>query len=166
MFRSLDSMKENLHAYWRDDYVDAKKSGDEDPFELMKNSEDDDENLVLFRGKHSFAVMNKYPYNAGHVLVLPYRAVADLEQLGQEERIDFFENIVKIKSALQNALLPDGFNIGMNIGSAAGAGIPKHLHCHIVPRWNGDTNFMPVIGNTKVLSKSQKTMLEKLRPLM
>ncbi len=155
-------MLKNLHAYWRVNYIESKKSDSDDPFAEIFAQKADKENLVLFRSSHCFAVMNKYPYNAGHVLVLPNRPVSDLDQLTDDERIDFFNTIIKIEGALKQALSPDGFNIGLNLGSAAGAGIPKHLHCHIVPRWTGDTNFMPVIGETKVLSQAQEAMFDRI----
>lgn len=156
-------MLKNLHAYWRVNYIETKKSDSDDPFaDIFVQKDKDKENLVLFRSSHCFAVMNKYPYNAGHVLVLPNRAVSDLDQLLGQEKVDFFDTIIKLETAVKSALNPDGFNIGINLGSAAGAGIPKHLHCHIVPRWQGDTNFMPVIGETKVLSQAQEKMFERI----
>ncbi|MDE6432123.1 MAG: HIT domain-containing protein [Opitutales bacterium] len=156
-------MLKNLHAYWRVDYVETKKSDSDDPFAEIFSQQNDKENLVLLRSLHCFAVLNKYPYNAGHVLVLPNRAISDLDQLSHDEKIDFLDTIIKIENALKKALSPDGFNIGINLGSAAGAGIPKHLHCHIVPRWAGDTNFMPIIGETKVLSQAQEKMFDRIR---
>jgi ATP adenylyltransferase len=158
----LADMMDNLHAYWRMDYVECKKSDADDPFELIRTSDRDGENLVLFRSKFSFSAMNKYPYNPGHLLVLPNRAVGDIDGLPDAEAADFFSAISKAESILKKALSPDGFNIGINIGSAAGAGVPKHLHCHIVPRWNGDTNFMPIVANVKVLAQSQRAMFERL----
>ena len=107
-------------------------------------------------------VMNRYPYNAGHLLVLPYREVAQLEDMAKEERHELMDLIVKAQEILTNALRPDGFNTGFNFGKAAGAGIPCHLHCHVVPRWHGDTNFMPVIGHTRVLPDSMDLMWERL----
>lgn len=155
-------MLKNLHAYWRMEYIEDKKSDNDDPFAEIFAQKEDKKNLVLFRSTYCFAVLNKYPYNAGHVLVLPNRAVSDLSQLSNEERLDFFDTVIKLENALKSALNPDGFNIGINLGSAAGAGIPKHLHCHIVPRWTGDTNFMPVIGEVKVLSQAQEKMFDRI----
>lgn len=159
-------MVKNLHAYWRVDYVESKKSDNDDPFVDIFDQQNDRENLVLLRSTYSFAVLNKYPYNAGHVLVLPIRVVSDIDQLFSDEKTDFLNTIIKVESVLKKALSPDGFNIGINIGSAAGAGIPKHLHCHIVPRWNGDTNFMPVIADIKVLSQAQEKMFDRLRSFL
>jgi ATP adenylyltransferase len=155
-------MVDNLHAYWRMDYVERSKSDSDDPFDCGKDATGDRERLVLFRSKFSFAIMNKYPYNPGHLLILPKKAVSDIDELPEPERVDFFMAISRAEFILKKALAPDGFNVGMNIGSAAGAGIPKHLHCHIVPRWDGDTNFMPIIANTKVLAQSQQAMFERL----
>ncbi len=155
-------MLKNLHAYWRINYIETKKSDSDDPFSEIFAQNNDKENLVLFRSTYSFAILNKYPYNAGHVLVLPNRPISELAQLSNDERINFFDTIIKMEETLKKALNPDGFNIGINLGVAAGAGIPKHLHCHIVPRWNGDTNFMPIIGEIKVLSQSQEKMFDRI----
>ena len=106
--------------------------------------------------------MNRYPYNAGHLLVLPFREVAELELLETEERHELMDLIIKAQQILTRALRPNGFNTGFNFGNAGGAGIPCHLHCHVVPRWEGDTNFMPVIGNTRVLPDSMDAMWERL----
>jgi ATP adenylyltransferase len=107
--------------------------------------------------------MNRYPYNAGHLLVLPYREVPDIEDLSREERVCFFETTLRAKRLLKAALNPNGFNIGINLGEAGGAGIPKHLHQHVVPRWTGDTNFMPVVGSTRVLPQALEAMWDHLK---
>ena len=107
--------------------------------------------------------MNRYPYNPGHLLVLPYQEVADIEDLSKDERSCFLESTIKAKRLLTAAIKPDGFNIGVNLGEAGGAGIPKHLHLHVVPRWNGDTNFMPVLGSTRVLPQSLEAMWDWLK---
>ena len=125
--------------------------------------DNDKATLIISREEQSFIMMNRYPYNAGHLLVLPYREVPDIEDLNDKERICFFNATIKAKRILQEALKPDGFNVGINIGEAAGAGVPKHLHLHIVPRWKGDTNFMPVLGSTRVLPQSLNAMWEHLR---
>jgi len=153
---------DHLHAYWRMEYIEAPKSpGGRNPFsEILKL--DDTEALIVHRSNRSFLVLNRFPYNAGHLLALPLREVAELELLEPEERLDLFETIVLGKRLLAAALKPDGFNIGFNFGQAGGAGIPQHLHAHIVPRWNGDTNFMPVIGKTRVLPESLKAMHARL----
>lgn len=156
---------DSLHAYWRMAYIEAPKpeKGGGNPFTRIPASEDDRANYLLWRGEHAFIVMNKFPYNAGHLLVAPYREVPALQELGPEERADLMEAIILGQQILTDAIKPDGFNVGFNFGSAAGAGIPQHLHCHIVPRWDGDTNFMPVLGNTKVLPESMDAMWVRLR---
>jgi ATP adenylyltransferase len=153
-----------LHAYWRMSYVDAPKDPTtHNPFLDILDNTNERQSLLLFRTPLSFVILNKYPYNAGHLLVLPRREVQDLEQLDGEEQVDFFQTITRSEGILRKALTPDGINIGINLGTAAGAGIPKHLHCHIVPRWLGDTNFMPVIGETKVLPMALEYLWEILR---
>lgn len=155
---------EHLHAYWRMEYVTQEKSPqDRRPFVDLPKSNDDKASLILSREKFSFILMNRYPYNAGHLLVLPYREVPDIEDLSLEERVCFFETTVKAKRLLKAALNPNGFNIGINLGEAGGAGIPKHLHQHVVPRWTGDTNFMPVVGSTRVLPQALETMWDHLK---
>ena len=112
---------------------------------------DDREQLILYRGERCFIIMNLFPYNNGHLMVAPYRHTADLVGLDAEEQAEMMRLTRYCVRVLQEAFQPDAFNIGMNLGKSAGAGIADHLHMHIVPRWNGDTNFMPVIGETKVL---------------
>lgn len=124
---------------------------------------EDKEALILCRTRHSYLVLNRFPYNPGHLLVVPLREVPDIGDLSEEERNDLFELMVRGKRLIQEVMSPDGFNIGFNLGSAAGAGIPTHLHCHIVPRWNGDTNFMPVIGKTRTLPEALEATWRKLR---
>lgn len=154
---------DRLHAYWRMPYIkannDCKRSSD--PF-LDIPKQDDKAVHIVWRGKLCYIVMNKFPYNGGHLLVVPYRAVADLSDLTGEERAEFFEAVIKAEDILKKALNPDAFNIGFNLGAKAGAGIPSHLHCHVVPRWDGDTNFMPVIANTRVLPEAMDTLWERL----
>lgn len=155
---------ERLHAYWRMPYILAPKNPDAgvNPFTRITKTGNDVAEYILMRGQHNFIVMNRYPYNAGHLLVLPYREVAQLEDLTREERHELMDLIVEAQNILTRAIQPDGFNTGFNFGNAAGAGIPCHLHCHVVPRWQGDTNFMPVIGNTRVLPDSMDAMFERL----
>jgi ATP adenylyltransferase len=155
---------EQLHAYWRMEYIETPEGlKGKNPFVELPKIENERESLMLFRGKTGYLIMNRFPYNAGHILVLPYREVGELEDLNEEERVEFFELIIRGKKILSSALNPDGFNVGMNLGSTAGAGIPGHIHAHIVPRWNGDTNFMPVLGQTRVLPTSLESMWERLK---
>ena len=149
----------HLHAYWRMEYVTQETSpAERRPFVDLPKLGDDRATLIISRETHSFILMNRYPYNAGHLLVLPLREVADLEDLTDEERLCFMNTTIKAKQLLVKALKPDGFNVGINLGEAAGAGIPRHLHLHVVPRWKGDTNFMPVLGDTRVLPQSLDAM--------
>ncbi len=146
-------------------YIEVPKSenGGLNPFVSIPLEEDDRKVLVVLRSEYAYLVLNKFPYNAGHLLVVPYREVSRLDELTAEEKVDFFDCIIKGQQILEQAIHPDGFNVGFNLGSAAGAGIPTHIHCHIVPRWNGDTNFMPVLGETKVLPESLDAMWQRLR---
>lgn len=113
----------------------------------------DRENLILFRGKHSAIILNKYPYNNGHLMVFPGRHVRDLSGLTEGELLDLILNLKQAIEVLEKAMSPSGFNVGINMGKSAGAGVEDHLHIHVVPRWEGDTNYMPVIGEVKVISE-------------
>ena len=157
---------DRLHAYWRMPYLENSDSEPRDPhlFANLPKTKNDRDALILHRGIYTYLVMNKFPYNAGHLLAVPYREVPDLEYLEKNERADLMETIFLGKKCLQNIILPDGFNIGFNLGQSAGAGIPLHLHGHIVPRWTGDTNFMPVLSQTRVLPEALDKMWEKLYP--
>lgn len=155
-----------LHAYWRMPYIKSPREesgGKRNPFRALWDASDDRASLMIFRSQHSFVVLNKFPYNAGHLLVLPRREVGDPEDLSAEEYADLMQAVLRAKKLLRVAMAPDGFNVGFNLGAAAGAGIPTHLHAHIVPRWNGDTNFMPVIGSARVLPEALEVLWEKLR---
>lgn len=155
---------EHLHAYWRMEYIETPEAlKGKNPFTELPKHENERESLVLHKGNTGYLVMNRFPYNAGHILALPYREVAELENLDPDEKVEFMDLIIRAKKILSRALNPDGFNVGMNLGTAAGAGIPTHLHAHIVPRWAGDTNFMPVIGHTRVLPTSLEGMWDRLK---
>ena len=159
-----DSHIERLHAYWRMPYIrsNSRKNDSSNPFVDLKDA-DESKHHILLKGTHTCILLNLFPYNAGHLLVLPYREVSDISDLNDKEQKEFMEFLIKSKTILNDALKPDGFNIGFNLGKAAGAGIPKHLHCHVVPRWDGDHNFMPVISNTRVLPESIDEMWKQLR---
>jgi len=156
---------EYLHAYWRLPYVQAPKpaTGGENPLVELPKLGNDREALIIWRGPTSYLVLNKFPYNVGHLMAIPYREVPTLAELTPAERADLMDAIVKGQDILSKAIKPDGFNIGFNFGRVAGAGIPRHLHAHIVPRWMGDVNFMPVIGETKVLPVALDTLWERLK---
>jgi ATP adenylyltransferase len=127
------------------------------------NEDDDESNFILYRGKWNFVVMNNYPYNPGHLLVAPYRHIDALEKLPKRELYEHNDIIVKAIKVLKEAFNPTGFNVGMNIGSVAGAGTADHIHTHIVPRWQGDTNFMPVIGGLRVIPEAVTETYRKLK---
>jgi ATP adenylyltransferase len=154
---------QNIWAPWRVKYILGKKGG-RCIFCLKKNKKED-KNLILYQGDLSFVMMNKFPYNNGHLLVAPCRHVKDLEDLTQKEMIDLINLLKLATSILKDALNPDGFNIGTNLGKVAGAGVESHLHFHIVPRWNGDTNFMPVLSDTRVISEHLEETFNRLKPL-
>jgi ATP adenylyltransferase len=154
---------QHLHAYWRMDYIEAPRAvSGENPFLALPALGDDAAAHIIHRSPLSYLILNAYPYNAGHLLAVPYRNVADLTELTAAERGDLMEEIIFGKEVLRAALKPDAFNIGFNLGIAAGGSI-THLHAHIVPRWNGDTNFMPVIGQTRVLPQSLAAMYARLK---
>jgi ATP adenylyltransferase len=123
----------------------------------------DEENWILHRGERAFVMLNAFPYSNGHLMVAPFRHTADLESLTPEEQLEIFGQTQLSVASLRTAYHPDGYNIGMNLGKVAGAGVADHLHVHIVPRWNGDTNFMPVIADTKVLPDSLNRSYRILR---
>src|SRR5437867_2436203 len=142
-----------LWSPWRMEYIEAAKDLPEDAcvFCALLDGSLEDQPRELFRGELAWATLAKYPYNPGHVLVLPIRHVADLDELTTEEDTAIAALIRTSVRAIRSETEPHGFNVGLNLGYAAGAGIPGHLHWHVVPRWGGDTNFMPVIGGTRVL---------------
>ena len=128
----------------------------------MRKEKKDKENYILVRTQYSFSVLNIYPYNNGHLLIVPLRHVNDLVKLTREEREDLMDLLSSMKNLTDKILKPGGYNIGINLGKIAGAGFPGHLHIHLVPRWRGDVNFMPVVGNTKVISQSLRTLFNQL----
>jgi ATP adenylyltransferase len=155
---------ETLHAPWRIEYILSQKPELKARlFTRIAQSSDDVENLVVVRDRTCFALLNKYPYNGGHLMVVPYKEVADLNGLTDEELADLWKLVRRCIAALNAVMKPDGFNVGINLGKVAGAGIVEHLHIHVVPRWNGDTNFMPVLANTTVLPEALKEVAAKLR---
>jgi ATP adenylyltransferase len=152
---------EQIWAPWRMIYI----GGDRDDgcvFCDKAASAEDEQNLVLLRGEKTLVMMNLYPYNNGHLLVMPKRHVGEMEDLTEEEMMELFQMTRKMVKVL-GYFKPQGFNVGINIGRAAGAGIPGHFHIHIVPRWIGDTNFMPVFGDVRVISESLDVTYKKLK---
>jgi ATP adenylyltransferase len=150
-----------LRAPWRMTYIDSsseEKRGDnkskECIFCLYPRKDLDEENLILYRGKCAFVILNRYPYSNGHLMVVPYRHTAIFPSLTGDEKLEIMSLAQASSEVLQKTMKPDGFNIGINLGRASGAGIDSHLHMHIVPRWDGDTNFMSVTAETKVLPEA------------
>ena len=129
-------------------------------------TDSDEELYIVARGSHAFVIMNRYPYNTGHLMVAPKRHIADLDDLEHEEFDEIWMWTRRSVDALRSASAPQGFNIGINLGAAAGAGVPDHVHLHVVPRWSGDTNFMPVVADVKVLPEMLAEAYARLRPLL
>lgn len=153
---------ENLWAPWRIDYILSKKPAG--CIFCDKPAEDrDDENLILLRGKYHFIIMNAFPYNNGHMMVVPYKHTSSLSDWSAEERAEMMELADLGVQLLKRTMRPDGFNLGINMGLVAGAGVADHIHFHIVPRWNGDTNFMPVLSDTRVISEGLRATFGKLK---
>ena len=157
---------ERLWTPWRRAYLEGADSHSTGCF-LCAHAADtahDREHLVLFRAASVFVVLNLYPYNSGHLMVAPYAHLGDFPRLEPATAAELMEVTQRAVDALRQVYAPDGFNLGMNLGKSAGAGVPDHLHMHVVPRWNGDTNFMPVVGETKVLPESLDQTYERLEP--
>jgi ATP adenylyltransferase len=155
---------EPLHAPWRIDYILAPKSPlTDDLFTRIAQSNDDEANYVIARDRTCYALLNAYPYTGGHLMVVPYKQAPDLNGLTEEEMTDLLKLTRRCQNALTEVMRPDGFNIGINLGKVAGAGVLGHLHIHVVPRWQGDGNFMPVVANTTVLPEALAEVAAKLR---
>ncbi|OHB82953.1 MAG: HIT family hydrolase [Planctomycetes bacterium RBG_16_64_12] len=168
---------EQIWAPWRLAYVtgdDQRAEPDRRKLELLPGGEpecficqaaadsDDRQRHVVERGEHSIVILNRYPYNNGHLLIAPCLHRARLDQLTTAEEIDMAEGIRRMVGLLERVLGPEGFNVGLNLGRAAGAGLPEHLHWHVVPRWNGDTNFMPTLAAIRVIPQSLDALWEAL----
>ena len=156
---------ESLHAPWRIQYILAPKAPPSDVslFTRIAQGSEDLENLVVVRDRTCFALLNRYPYTGGHLMVVPYKQVADLPELTDEELADLMKLTCRCEKVLRRVMKAEGFNIGLNIGRAAGAGIAEHLHIHIVPRWTGDTNFMPVVAGATVVPQALTDLAKELR---
>jgi ATP adenylyltransferase len=156
---------EILHAPWRIEYILAPKpvTEGESLFTQIARSSDDVAHHVIARDRTCFAVLNTFPYNGGHLMVVPYKQTADLDGLTEGEMLDLMRLTRRCQRALIRVMKPDGFNIGINLGRSAGAGIVNHLHIHLVPRWQGDTNFMPVLANTSVVPQALTALATSLR---
>ncbi|MFL6528600.1 MAG: HIT family protein [Chthoniobacterales bacterium] len=152
---------ETLWAPWRVEYFETK---DRNPnfLENAARASDDAEHLVITRRKNAFLMMNRYPYTVGHLMAVPYRKTGDVASLGDNEVLELWQLTIHAQRLLRDAAKAQGFNVGINLGECAGAGVVDHVHVHIVPRWSGDTNFMPIIGGTRTLSEGLRALYEKL----
>jgi ATP adenylyltransferase len=153
---------EQLWAPWRGKFIETARYEGCIFCDLPLEGHDR-KTLILHRGKEAFVIMNAYPYAAGHLMVAPFRHVARLTDLTSSERAEIIDLVARCEAVLTSVMKPEGFNVGFNLGRAAGAGVDKHLHCHIVPRWVGDTNFMPVLGETRVIHEALDKTYDKLK---
>ncbi|MEP6810395.1 MAG: HIT domain-containing protein [Chthoniobacterales bacterium] len=152
---------ETLWCPWRVEYFE-QENRDPDFLSAAARASDDAAHLVLTRRKNAFLMMNRYPYAVGHLMAVPYRKTSDAGSLGENEVLELWNLATHAQALLRETVKAQGFNIGLNLGTCAGAGVPDHLHLHIVPRWNGDTNFMPVLTGTRMLSEGLQSLYEKL----
>jgi ATP adenylyltransferase len=157
---------ERLFSPWRSRYIESFKTPsdtkDECVFCSALSVSEDKDRLVIYRSTHAFVIMNLYPYNSGHMMIVPNRHTSDFSSLTSEELADSMKLLQTAQTALSELVHPHGFNLGMNLGKAGGAGIEDHLHWHIVPRWNGDTNFMPILADIKLVSEDMEKQWESL----
>ncbi len=152
-----------LWAPWRMAYIGGEQPSSGCIFCVKASEDRDEENLILVRGETCFALMNLYPYNSGHLMIAPYAHVPSIQQMSADSLTEMMTLAQRLLDALQRALGPQGFNLGINQGEVAGAGIADHAHLHIVPRWNGDTNFMPVLADVKVMPEFLQSTYQKIR---
>lgn len=157
---------ERLWTPWRMRYVSGEMRDASCIFCSKPAAGDDIEHLILYRSTHAYVIMNLYPYNSGHVMIIPWQHAADLSELPAEVNQDLWDLVPWVTTALKRVLRCDGFNIGLNLGSIAGAGVSEHLHVHVVPRWEGDANFMPILANTMVLPELMPVTYAKIRAEM
>ncbi|MEJ7652190.1 MAG: HIT domain-containing protein [Chloroflexia bacterium] len=154
---------QRLWSPWRSEYVGADEPDERGCFFCnFAREQDDERNLVLLRGEFAFVVLNRYPYNSGHVMIAPYEHTSDFAGLSTDTTAETTSLLSRCLIALDRAYKPDGYNTGMNLGSAAGAGVADHLHQHVVPRWAGDVNFMPSLGDVKVMPELLRDTYQKL----
>jgi ATP adenylyltransferase len=158
---------ELLWTPWRREFVQGATADDHTACFLCTApaAHDDRANLILLRGERAFVIMNRYPYNTGHLMIAPYAHTADLPNLDSATAQEVMALVQRCVGVLQQAYQPQGFNLGMNLGKAAGAGVPDHLHMHALPRWTGDTSFLPIVGNTRALPETLDQTYARLAPL-
>lgn len=161
---------DRLYSPWRSKYIGTFKNEsprtEESLFTRIYREKNDAKNLVLLRKKYCFVMMNLYPYNSGHLMIVPNKQTAEITDLSKAELTEIMNTSVEMIAVLKKLLHPHGFNVGANLGRVAGAGVDDHIHFHIVPRWNGDTNFMPTLGNIKVVSEDINAMYKKLKRII
>lgn len=153
----------HLWSPWRMEYIENTDKVDGCIFCLAQAMEDGAENLIALRGKHAFVILNRYPYTSGHLMVVPFEHQPDLETLDSVTRTEMMELTSRCTTILKNIYKPQGYNLGVNIGEAAGAGVPGHVHIHIVPRWKGDTNFMSTVGGARVLPEALEVTYQRIK---
>jgi ATP adenylyltransferase len=153
---------ERLWAPWRMEYINEAPRPGCLFCRVIKDPADPDAKLVVWRPEGAIVLLNKYPYNPGHVMVAPHAHIGNLEDLDDQQTADLMRALKRTIAVLKTTLKPEGFNVGANIGRVAGAGMPDHVHLHVVPRWNGDTNFMPVLGEVKVVNEHLAQTAAKL----
>ncbi len=153
-----------LWSPWRYQYISSINSADQCVFCIKSSTEDDESRLILFRGEVTFVILNRFPYTSGHLLITPYQHISDFSDCSSGQMSEMMELAQRSKSAIEQVYHPDGFNLGMNMGKCAGAGVAHHIHLHLVPRWIGDANFMTIIGESRVLPESLEATYQKLKP--
>jgi len=153
----------HLWSPWRMKYIENHEKQDECVFCIAQAKADNAENLIAFRGKNAYVILNRYPYTSGHLMVVPFEHKPNLEELDLETRTEIMELTSRCMTVLRNIYKPQGFNMGANIGEVAGAGVVGHVHIHIVPRWAGDTNFMSTLGKTRVLPEALEDTYQRVR---
>jgi len=165
---------DKLWSPWRSNYIESFKTKTDSDVcifcDAQKLEIDSDDSLIVYKDELCYIVLNLYPYNSGHLLIIPYRHTADMNGLSKEESAEMMESVKLAMKALEISMKPQGFNFGANLGKAAGAGIDTHLHFHVVPRWNGDINFMPAIGEVKIISQdllaTKKNLIEAINNIL
>lgn len=145
------------------DYIESTDKEDGCVFCNAQAMPDGADNLIAYRGERAYVILNRYPYTSGHLMVIPFQHAASLEELDPQTRAEMMELTSRCTTVLKNIYTPQGFNVGVNMGEAAGAGVPGHVHIHIVPRWKGDTNFMSTVGGTRVLPEALEVTFERVR---